>query len=82
MSNINEKICPLCELTSSVAEKYCPVTQRDICYDCDDLIGLGFSNYDDQPPSHFYPATWVYDRIKELTGLSYQEAKKLWLEDR
>jgi len=70
MDSNNMKTCPICELSSKIPLKHSSLVQTEICGDCDYLIGLGFSNFDKQPPSYLYPATWVYNRIEKITGLS------------
>ena len=76
-----DRRCPLCRSRSATPLTPSRVLGRTICHECDSLLGLGFSNYDRPPPAALYPATWVYDRIVELTGLDYLAAKRLWLEE-
>ncbi len=71
--------CPVCELLLATQFELSSIVGVKICGDCDYLIGLGFSNYDEQPKSEMYPATWVYDRIYALSNVGYLEGKKLWL---
>ena len=73
--------CPVCE--NSLIEQFVPSTVADceICIDCDYFIGLGFSNYDDQPEQYLYPVSWIYDRLQTLTGRSYLQCKRLWLDE-
>ena len=73
--------CPVCE--NSLIEQFVPSTVADceICIDCDYFIGLGFSNYDDQPEQYLYPVSWIYDRLHTLTGRSYLQSKVIWLNE-
>ncbi len=57
------------------------IVDLEICFDCDRLIGLGFANFDAAPDESLYPATWVYERIYELAGLSYLRGKRRWLNE-
>lgn len=73
--------CPICE--HSLIERFVPssVADCEICIDCDYFIGLGFSNYDEKPEQYLYPVSWVYDRLQTLTGRSYLQCKRLWLDE-
>ena len=73
--------CPICELILCQQFVSSNTAGCEICSDCDYLIDLGFSNYDEQPETYLYPASWVYDRLFALTGRNYLQSKRLWLDE-
>lgn len=77
----SKPLCPICGLTLGQHPVQSTVANREICSDCDYFIHLGFSNYDEQPHPSFYPVTWVYDRLRSLTGRNYLNNKRLWLDE-
>jgi hypothetical protein len=70
--------CPVCEQIVNDHLVTCSVLEVGICSDCDYLIELGFANYETQPPSYLYPATWVYDRIMAMKNIDFKTAKDAW----
>jgi hypothetical protein len=83
MNSLNnaEHLCPICGMPfddQHFESVKCPYLPENICCNCDENLGLMFTNFVEKPSGKGYIEPDFSDRLAELTGRSYLQNRLLF----